>query len=265
MSTIKVTHAESGLVKCEVARAARVSPHVVRVTLAGQDLERFRYPGFDQWFRLAIPVHGGDRFSNLPNRFGVGGLVRYMTMPRGTRPVIRNYTIRQYRADPAEIDVDFVVHGTPGAAAPWAASVTPGTPVALIDQGYGWNPASAPRHLIVADESGMPAALAVLRDMPRDAQGDAVIELFDERDRQDHEAPDGMNVRWAVRVHRAVPGASALPMVRDIAVTSDLAAFAVGESGLATGARRYLVNERGVPKERVTFCGYWRIGRAAPG
>ncbi|MFB9643113.1 SIP domain-containing protein [Agromyces lapidis] len=35
-------------------------------------------------------------------------------------------------------------------------------------------------------------------------------------------------------------------------------AFAVGESKLATGARRLLVDERGVPKRNVTFCGYWR-------
>jgi NADPH-dependent ferric siderophore reductase len=39
-------------------------------------------------------------------------------------------------------------------------------------------------------------------------------------------------------------------------------AFAVGEQAVATGARRHLVNERGVPKKNVTFCGYWRRGQA---
>ena len=38
-------------------------------------------------------------------------------------------------------------------------------------------------------------------------------------------------------------------------------AFAVGESTIATGARRYLVGERGVPKANVTFCGYWKAPR----
>lgn len=37
---------------------------------------------------------------------------------------------------------------------------------------------------------------------------------------------------------------------------------AVGESALATGARRHLVQERGVPKRHVDFVGYWRHGRA---
>ena len=110
MSNISVTHAESGLVRAIVVRRAQVSPHLVRVTLGGPDLTRFVYRGFDQWFRLALPVRDGSRFDNLPDRFGVGGLLRYLTLPKGTRPVIRNYTIRAYRGgDEPEVDVDFVV------------------------------------------------------------------------------------------------------------------------------------------------------------
>jgi NADPH-dependent ferric siderophore reductase len=39
---------------------------------------------------------------------------------------------------------------------------------------------------------------------------------------------------------------------------SPVNAFAAGESKLATGARRHLVNDRRVPKANITFCGYWR-------
>ena len=56
MSSITVTHAPSGLVHANVARSERVTPHMVRVTLTGDDLRRFDYRGFDQWFRLAVPV-----------------------------------------------------------------------------------------------------------------------------------------------------------------------------------------------------------------
>lgn len=138
----------------------------MRVTFTGDDLPKLKYLGFDQWFRLALPVHDGDRFDRLPSRFGWAGAIKYLTLPKESRPVIRNYTIRQYRPDPVELDVDFVLHGTAGVAGPWAAAATPGQPVALIDQGCGWDPAPAERHLIVADESGMPAALGILRDMP---------------------------------------------------------------------------------------------------
>lgn len=264
MSSIKVTHADSGLVLTTVAASRHVSPHIVRVTLGGGDLDRFAFTGFDQWFRLAIPVHASDRFDNLPARFGVGGLVKYLTLSKGTRPVIRNYTVRQYRSDPAEIDIDFVMHGDKGIASPWAASVKPGAKVAFIDQGHGWAPVDADQVPIVADESGMAAALGILRDLPRDTVGDAIIEIFDECDEQEHEAPEGVNVQWLVRDPSEAPGTLALPALRALPPCTSLYAFAVGESALATGTRRYLVNELGLPRANVTFCGYWRIGRSSP-
>lgn len=264
MPNISVTHSESGLVRIEVIGREQISPHIIRVTFGGEDLERFDYKGFDQWFRLAIPVKDDARFDNLPKKFGIGGYLKYLTLPKGTRPVIRNYTIRQFRENPAEMDVDFVVHGTDGIAGPWAAAVEPGEEAAFIDQGCGWSPVDAARNVIVADESGMPAALGILRDLPRDAMGDAIIETFDERDRQFVNAPDGVAVRWVVRGEHEEPGAAALPALRELAPGSDLYAFAVGESGIATGTRRFLVSECGVPKANVTFSGYWKRGKASP-
>lgn len=264
MSNIAVTHSDSGLVLTNVRRTERVSPHIIRVTLAGGDLDRFEYKGFDQWFRLAIPVRSGNRFDNMPQRFGIGGALKYLTLPKGTRPVLRNYTIRQFDTNSGELDIDFVSHGTEGVAGPWAASVEPGTKVAFIDQGCGWAPVEAQRSLIVADESAMPAALGILRDMPRDSVGDAIIELFDERDRQDVDSPEGVDVHWVMREPGTAPGTAALPALQALAIQPSLYAFAVGESALATGARRYLVNECGIPKSDVTFCGYWRVGKASP-
>ncbi|WP_029149528.1 siderophore-interacting protein [Microbacterium indicum] len=266
MSNITVTHADSGLVQAEALRRERVTPHMIRVTIGGDDLARFAYRGFDQWFRLALPVHGEGGLDRMPQRFGVGGYLKYLRVPKGSRPVVRNYTVRAFRAEERELDIDFVVHGDDGIAGPWAARVEPGERVAFIDQGCGWAPVpEASRHLIVADESGLPAALGILRDMPRDSVGDAVIELFDERDRQDVDAPDGVAVHWLVRPAGSVPGAAALPLTRALEVDPEgLYGFAVGEQALASGVRRHLVGERGVPKKSVTFSGYWRLGRSAP-
>jgi NADPH-dependent ferric siderophore reductase len=264
VSNIAVTHAPSGLVHAAVVRTERVTPHMMRVTLGGGDLARFEHRGFDQWFRLAVPVHDDDRFDNLPVRFGFGGYLRYLALTKGTRPVIRNYTVRAFRREALELDVDFVVHGTDGVAAPWAARVAPGAEVAFIDQGCGWNPVPADRVLLVADESGLPAVAGILRDLPRDARGDAIIELFDAADRQDVDAPAGVAVHWVERDAAAAPGALALPALRALDPGTDsVYAFAVGESSLSTGARRHLVGERGVPKRHVTFCGYWRRGSSA--
>jgi NADPH-dependent ferric siderophore reductase len=259
MPNITVTHAESGLIHAEVVRRERVTPNMVRVTIGGDDLRRFEYRGFDQWFRLALPVSDDADLARMPQKFGVGGYLSYLRIPKGRRPVVRNYTVRDFRGD--ELDIDFVAHGTEGVAGPWAAGATAGDRVAFIDQGCGWLGTPADSNVIVADESALPAALGILRDMPRDAIGHAVIELFDERDRQDVDAPAGMEVHWLTR--EGDPGSAALPALRELQFTGAPYAFAVGEQSLATGVRRYLVKERGVPKELVTFSGYWRRGRAA--
>lgn len=264
MPNITITHADTGLMHTRVARSELVTPHMMRVTFAGGDLEKLDYQGFDQWFRLALAVRSDDRLDNLPAKFGVGGLLKFLTLPKGTRPVIRNYTIREFRPETAEMDVDFVIHGDSGVAGPWAASVEPGAEVANIDQGCGWAPVDAEQSVIVADESGLPAALGVLRDMPRDAVGHAVIEIFDERDRQDVDAPSGMTVHWLTRDAASDPGTLALPKLRALEVPASVYGFTVGESALIKAVRRHLVSDRGVPKSNVTFCGYWRIGKAAP-
>ncbi|MGR0318693.1 SIP domain-containing protein [Agromyces sp. ZXT2-3] len=55
------------------------------------------------------------------------------------------------------------------------------------------------------------------------------------------------------------PGSAGWCNLRDLPrPEASVTAFAAGESKLATGARRRLVNEWGVPKADVTFCGYWR-------
>lgn len=59
---------------------------------------------------------------------------------------------------------------------------------------------------------------------------------------------------------------TALPAIAGICrslpdhATGTVHAHAIGESGLATGARRHLVQERGVSKRHVDFVGYWRHG-----
>lgn len=44
-----------GVYAAEVLHNKQVTPHMVRLTLGGDDLRRFPQRGFDQWFRLFLP------------------------------------------------------------------------------------------------------------------------------------------------------------------------------------------------------------------
>ncbi|MCD2443034.1 siderophore-interacting protein [Agromyces sp. SYSU K20354] len=258
-SNIAVTHADSGVVTADVLEAVQISPHFVRVTIGGERLREWRHVGFDQWFRLAVPTSGDTRFDNLAGTFDMAGYLKYLMLPRSTRPVIRNYTVREFRPELLEMDIDFVVHGDDGVAGPWAAGLPIGQEVALIDQGCGFRRVEADTTLLIGDESALPAVGGILRDLPRDASGHALIEVADLGDRQEVTAPEGMSVHWIVRRPDVAVGATALEHLRELPPFSgSVNAFAAGESKLATGARRHLVNERSVPKANVAFCGYWR-------
>lgn len=262
-SNIAVTHADTGLVLADVVRAEQISPHFVRVTLAGEELAQWRDLGFDQWFRLAVPTSDDARFDNLSDRFNMSGYLRYLTLPKATRPVIRNYTVREYRSAPAELDIDFVVHGEAGVAGPWAAGLPVGDTVGLIDQGCGFRNIPAERTILVGDESALPAVIGILRDLDRGTTGTAIIEVPDAADEQAVEAPIGMDVQWVVRRASDRVGTRALAALEALgSIPAEAYAFAAGESKLATGARRHLVG-LGVPKDRITFCGYWKAQHQA--
>ena len=67
--------------------------------------------------------------------------------------------------------------------------------------------------------------------------------------------------KWARRV-----GEHVLSIEQSMAVlriADDLGyAYSAGEQALATGARRHLVREHGMDKRRITFTGYWKLGKA---
>jgi NADPH-dependent ferric siderophore reductase len=77
-------------------------------------------------------------------------------------------------------------------------------------------------------------------------------------------------LHWLPRTDpHAVPGTLASETVQAAITAATLPpgrgyAHLVGESSLVTGLRRHLV-AAGMPKPRITFIGYWRVGHAAVG
>lgn len=271
------------VVMAEVVNTKRVTPSMMRVTLGGAELAQFTPVGYDQWFRLFLPRVGQDML-RLPTRTSGLWYAEYLTTPKARRPWVRNYTVRAARPDLNEIDVDFVLHAGAdeapgdtaehgsGPGAGFAQAADRGMQVGILDQGAAYNP----RHphdwtLLVTDESGLPAVAGICESLPDDASGLAVIEVPTAADKQQFRAPSGVELRWVVRSDddpHAVPGQVALAELRGLDLTglgTEVYAFTVGESALATGARRHLVNECGVPKTHVDFVGYWRHGRSSPG
>lgn len=272
--TVKPASAE--LIPLTVLHAERLSPAWMRVTLGGGGIERFTPMGYDQWFRLFLPVGGEEGLERAPVKANkVFGYLRFLRIPDGERPVMRNYTVRAHRpavgGRGAEIDVDFVLHGsaaagTAGPASRWAETCRPGEHVLIIDEGLSFNPARGEeRVVLVGDETALPAIASICASLPATATGTAIIEVPSAADALEFRHPDGVTVRWLPRTDAAVPGRLALDALRETPLPqAPFHAYIAGEQSLASGGRRLLVGERGVDKRQVSFIGYWKAGAAQP-
>lgn len=274
-SLVKPAHQE--LLHLRVLRTQRLSPHWARITLGGGEIDRFDYMGYDQWFRIFLPLGGDEGLDRIPAKANkIFGYLKYLRIPDGMRPVMRNYSVRAYReSGPSggpEIDVDFVLHGSAddgsaGPASRWAQSCEVGESVVIIDEGLTFNPErGTDRVVLVGDETALPAITAICASLPTDASGVVILEAPSVADVLEFTAPAGIDVQWLVRDdHDAKPGVLALEALRSATLPdAPFHAYIAGEQALPTGARRYLVAEREVDKHHVSFCGYWRVGAASP-
>jgi NADPH-dependent ferric siderophore reductase len=256
----------------QVVRTRRLGPSLVRVTFAGEDLQYFFSAGRDQSLSLFLP-HPGQSEPAVPYELGDGWWQAWRELPDDVRAVMRSYTLRALRREPdepAEIDIDFVLHTPAGPASRWASKAAAGDRVVLLGPAIADNrairfrpPADTDLTLIWGDETAVPAVSAILESLPAHARARVWLEVHDAGDIQDLVTEADAEITWLVR---DTGGAEGSPMALDALRTAQLPptehpyAWIAGESGAVKQLRRHLVGERGIDRRRVTFVGYWRQG-----
>jgi NADPH-dependent ferric siderophore reductase len=236
----------------QVRRSEQVTPGMIRVTLAGDELAGFTGDGPDRRIKMFFPVPGQERPA-VP-RAGTGGPV----WPAGeARPAIRTYTVRRFDAAAGELDVDFVLHAGHGPAAAWARDARPGAWVGVSEPGGRYEPdPSVDFHVLIGDETALPAVATVLSALGADntAPVMALVEVADADEEQRLPAA----VTW---VHRGLrrAGEPLVDAVRAAAFPPGRGqAWLSGESGCVRDLRRHLIEERGIDRRLVYATGYWR-------
>ncbi|MGC5344943.1 siderophore-interacting protein [Streptomyces sp. DT24] len=241
----------------QVLRTERITPHMVRVVLGGEGLAAFELSGFtDHYVKVCFPPEG----VSYPEPFDMDRV--RAEFPREQWPANRTYTVRSWDPASRELAIDFVVHGDEGLAGPWASRVLPGETVNLLGPGGGYAPdASADWHLLVGDESALPAIAASLERMPAGAVVHAFVEVPDASEEQKIVTPDGVEVTWLHRGDRPV-GEALTAAVRELDFPAgEVRAFVHGEAGFVKEIRRHLRLERGIPLSQLSISGYWRLGQ----
>ncbi|MCX5008726.1 siderophore-interacting protein [Streptomyces sp. NBC_00638] len=257
------------MLSLNVQASEQISPHFMSVTLGGDDVRHLERSGYDQSGRLFFAdPDDDDVFLPSSERW----ILQLTLQGSKRRPRVRTYTIRRFRPESLAFDIEISLRESDGSQRPaapgtrWARAIEPGTKVAFLDEGYSYAPApGAAWQLLVGDESALPAVLAILEGSAA-LPAEVFLEVPAREDiREDVAVPPGTTIQWLPRRDScAKPGVLALQAVRQAQLPDGRCyAWTAGESSLATGIRRHLVDERQIPKSDISFRGYFSHGRAS--
>jgi NADPH-dependent ferric siderophore reductase len=240
-----------------VRRVERITPHMIRVVLGGEELAGFGAGEYtDHYVKLLFP----QADVVYPDPFDMDVIRR--DLPRDQWPRTRSYTVRSWDPRAPELTIDFVYHGDKGIAGPWAAQVEPGEEVLFLGPGGAYAPrAEADWHLLAGDESALPAIAASLQRVPAGAPARVFVEVADPREEQRLDTSADAEIVWLHRNGTPV-GEALVRAVRELEFPPGAVhAFVHGEAGFVKELRRHLRVDRGVPLDRLSISGYWRLGR----
>ena len=242
-----------------VKTAERITPHLIRITLTGDDLAGFTSLGFDDHAKIFFPDAATGRLT-LPT-VGPDGPV----WPASGRPTMRDYTPRRYDAKANTLEIDFALHDA-GPATQWAEAAKPGDVLGVGGpRGSFIVPAEFDWHLLIGDDTALPAIARRLAELPSGARVVVLAEVDGAADQIPFETQAELTLQW---VHRggAEPGLS--PVLLDALKATELPAgdfhaWVGCESAIAKALRAHLVGERGANPKWVRASGYWRRGAVA--
>jgi NADPH-dependent ferric siderophore reductase len=196
-----------------------LTPHMLRIVFGGDGLAGFTVGEFtDHYVKLQIPEGDG---------------------------ATRN-----------QLTVDFVVHGDEGYAGPWAAAAQPGDTIDLLGPGGGYAPdPDAAWHLMVGDQSVIPAIGASLARIPAGVPVHVLLEVDGPDDEQPLETPGELHVTYT----HGGPGSIVEKVESYTFPDGPVCAFVHGEASTVRAVRRHLIADRGISRESISVSGYWKL------
>ncbi len=242
-----------------VKTVQRVTPHLIRIVLTGDDLVGFTSLGFDDHSKIFFPDAATGKLT-LPTA-GPDGPI----WPASGRPTMRDYTPRRHDAKANTLEIDFALHDA-GPATQWAEQAKPGDTLGVGGpRGSFIVPTEFDWHLLIGDDTALPAIARRLAELPAGARVVVLAEVDSEADQIPFETQTELTLQW---VHRrgAEPGVS--PVLVDALKAmklpaGDFHAWVGCESAIAKALRVHLVGERGANPKWTRASGYWRRGAEA--
>jgi NADPH-dependent ferric siderophore reductase len=242
----------------KVVQSTFLTPHMKRLTLAGEGLSTFTPAGPATHFKMFFPQPGFER-TVVPDFDADNRPV----MPEGIpRPISRTYTPRSLSANGLELDVDFVMHGV-GVGSDWATNAKVGDYITIgsggrsffqIDPALDW-------HVIIGDESALPAIGTILDALPEGVNAHVYSEVIEQADEQELDSKANLEFTW---IHRGEKNTLPGKLLMDSVCAAQLPREGRGhiyvacEAGIMREFRKHFIEDLGIDRTQITTRGYWK-------
>lgn len=240
-----------------VHRVTELSRSMRRVTLTGPELAGFSALAATDHVKVFFPAD--DAAPPVMPVVSEG----HWTNRADPQLIYRDFTVRAFRPQQGEVDLDMVRHDH-GPGGRWAAQARPGQQLGLLGpRSSTMRPLDRRWYVLAADETGLPATANWLERLPASTRVDVFVEVGAPQDEVDLPAHEGARVTW---LHRgtAPPGTSRL--LPDAVARCRLGdgpgyVWAAAEASPVRAIRTDL-KSRGLDGHSFSTTGYWRLGVA---
>lgn len=229
----------------EVVNVESLSPHLQRITVAGEALHTLPAGEEGGYVKVILPDPGCDELE--------------LDLGRTPRPTMRSYTIQAFDPETTELVLDFVVNRHQGPATNWAKTAKLGDKVGIAGPGPKkldiWD---APRYVLLGDLTSLNAVAAYSQRISPFASIDAVIMVPHEEDQVALEVSANTRLHWVMENQENV----LVETVRGFreSLTTDTVVFMGLEARQIRPLRNLFQDEIGVPRQQMFAVGYWKRG-----
>jgi NADPH-dependent ferric siderophore reductase len=230
-----------------VEQIERLTPHLLRITFGSTELEGFSSPGFDDHVKLCFPDPQSGEII-LP---GDGS---------NKKPIMREYTPRFFDAEKKLLVIDFVIHDA-GIATQWASNANIGDRLGVAGpKGSFIIPVEFDWHLLIGDDTALPAIARRLEELPENAQVMVIAEVDNSDDQIAFRQTAYTTIHWVYRNGKEPGSADLLINKINSAVfpDGDYYAWVACEYSAVKEIRDLLVNERNANPQWIRAASYWK-------
>ena len=229
--------------KLKVLKKRKITSHFMRITFHSESLFDFSDKEVGGYIKLLFPEKG--EFKNKNN-------------------LVRPFTIRNFRKEKLEIDIDFVVHEkNNGIASNWAINAKKGDNIKISGPGPREEVSKdSDWYFFVGDMSAIPAISVILENLDKASKGIAIIEIYSELDKIKLIKPNNIIIHWVINEN---------PLQKCSKLFNKVSAakwhkgnpyiWVACEFSKMKSLRNFFYNKKKIRKENMYASSYWKIGR----